>query len=135
MERKWLTFAVLAAGLVVVSLLVGLTADGGSTGPPLQLQRSTAADGRPELLITVAEDVNRESNARGPVVDLKCRDARGGVVIEAQHEWPLLSDGSPPLPHVHQPASQIELARSTAARSPGPRSSSRAGWASASSRG
>ncbi|HZI92067.1 MAG TPA: hypothetical protein VFD31_10645 [Thermoleophilaceae bacterium] len=108
MERKWLTVAVLAAGLVVVSLLVGLTADGGSSGPPLQLERATAVDGRPELLITVAEDVNRESNARGPVVDLKCRDARGGVVIEAQHEWPLLSDGSPPLPHVHQPASQIE---------------------------
>ncbi len=45
MDRKWLTFAVLAAGLVVVSLLVGLSADGGSTGPPLQLERATATDG------------------------------------------------------------------------------------------
>lgn len=111
MERKWLTFAVLAAGLVVVSLLVGLSADGGSTGPPLQLARATAVDGRPELLVTVADDVNRESNARAPVVDLKCRDAQNAVVIRAQHEWPLESDGDPPAPHIHQPASQIELGK------------------------
>ena len=48
-----MTFAVLAAGLVVVSLVVGLSADGGSTGPPLQLERATATDGRPELLVTI----------------------------------------------------------------------------------
>ena len=71
MDRKWLTFAVLAAGLVVVSLLVGLSADGGSTGPPLQLERATTA----------------------------------------RHAWSLESDGYPPAPHIHQPASPIELGK------------------------
>ncbi len=111
MDRKWLTFAALAAGLVVISLLVGLTSDGPGSGPPLQLERATATDGRPELLVTVADGVNRASNARGPVVDFDCRDAQGEVVITAKHPWPLESDGSPPLPHIHQPASQIELGR------------------------
>ena len=111
MDRKWLTFAVLAAGLVVVSLLVGLSADGGSTGPPLQLERAPGADGRPELLVTVSDSVNVASNARGPTVALKCRDGRGGQVIDARHAWPLERDGDPPAPHIHQPASPIELGK------------------------
>jgi hypothetical protein len=110
-DRKWLTFAALAAGLVVVTLVVGLTSGGGSSGPPLQLERSTATDGRPELLVTVSDSVNIASNARGPTVDLRCRDGNGGVVLNARHTWPLAKDGNPPLPHLHQPASQIELGK------------------------
>ena len=72
-----MTFAVLAAGLVVVSLVVGLSADGGSTGPPLQLERATATDGRPELLVTVSDSVNVASNASSSTVDLKCLDGAG----------------------------------------------------------
>ena len=112
MNRKWLTFAVLAAGLVAVSLVVGLTSGGGSSGgPPLQLERATAADGRPELLVTVSDSVNVASNALGPTVDLKCVDGNAGTVIDARHAWPLESDGDPPAPHIHQPASQIELGK------------------------
>jgi hypothetical protein len=110
-DRKWLTFGVLAAGLVAVSLLVGLSSGGGSTGPPLQLERATATDGRPELLVTVSDSVNVESNARGPTVGLKCRDGKGAMVLDARHTWPLERDGEPPAPHIHQPASQIELSK------------------------
>jgi len=110
-ERKWLTFGVLAAGLVVVSLLVGLSADGGSTGPPLQLERAPGTDGRPELLVTVSDNVNVASNARGSTVDLKCRDGKGAMVLDARHTWPLEKDGDPPAPHIHQPASPIELGK------------------------
>ena len=111
MDRKWLTFGVLAAGLVAVSLVIGLTSGGGSTGPPLQLERATAAGGRPELLVTVSENVNTASSARTSTVDLKCRDGNGAMVLDSRHSWPLQSDGSPPLPHIHQPASQIELGK------------------------
>jgi len=106
-----LTFGVLAAGLVVVSLLVGLSADGGSTGPPLQLERAPGTDGRPELLVTVSDNVNVASNARGSTVDLKCRDGKGAMVLDARHTWPLEKDGDPPAPHIHQPASPIELGK------------------------
>jgi len=109
-DRKWLTFAVLTAGLVAVSLTVGLTSGGGSSdGPPLLLERATAADGRPELLVTVSDSVNVASNAHGPTVALRCLDGNGGTVIDARHTWPLESDGDTPAPHIHQPASQIEL--------------------------
>ena len=111
MDRKWLTFAVLAAGLVAVSLLVGLSSGGSSTGPPLQLERATATDGRPELLVTVSESVNVASNARGSTVDLKCRDGKGVMVLDARHTWPLEKDGDPPAPHIHQGASPIELSK------------------------
>lgn len=106
-----MTFAVLAAGLVVVSLVVGLSADGGSTGPPLQLERATATDGRPELLVTVSDSVNVASNASSSTVDLKCLDGSRDAVITARHAWPLESDGDPPAPHIHQPASPIELGK------------------------
>lgn len=106
-----MTFGVLAAGLVVVSLLVGLSADGGSTGPPLQLERAPGTDGRPELLVTVSDNVNVASNARGSTVDLKCRDGKGAMVLDARHTWPLEKDGDPPAPHIHQPASPIELGK------------------------
>ena len=111
MDRKWLTFGVLAAGLVAVSLVIGLTSGGGSTGPPLQLERATGAAGRPELLVTVSDSVNIASNARGSTVDLRCRDGNGGMILNARHSWPLDRDGDPPAPHIHQPASQIELAK------------------------
>jgi len=32
-------------------------------------------------------------------------------VITARHAWPLESDGDPPAPHIHQPASPIELGK------------------------
>jgi len=110
-DRKWLTFAVLAAGLVGVSLLIGLTRSGGSSGAPLQLQRDISRDGRPELLVTVGNDVNVASNAEGPTVELLCSDIDGATVIQKRHGWPLVVDSNPPAPHIHQPASQIELGK------------------------
>ncbi len=44
-------------------------------------------------------------------MDLKCRDGKGVMVLDARHTWPLEKDGDPPAPHIHQGASPIELSK------------------------
>lgn len=112
MDRRWLTFAVLLVLLVGVSALIVLLGPGDQEpSTRLQLQRATAANGFPELLVTVADALNVPGTTEGRgTVGLICRDRAGEVVIQARHEWPLLNDGEPPAPHVHQPASRRELA-------------------------
>lgn len=112
MDRRWLTFLVLLALLVAGSGLIVLL-QGGDDGPAtLQLQRATAVTGVPELLVTIADETNDPDAAGGrETVDFECRDARGEQVIQARHAWPLEKDGDPPAPHIHQPATEQELAR------------------------
>ena len=62
--------------------------------------------------MTVADELNEPAVTEGRgTVGLLCRDRAGAVVLEARHEWPLLNDGDPPAPHIHQPAGERELAR------------------------
>jgi len=113
LDRRWLTFAVLLVLLVGVSALVALLGPAGDEASTrLELRRATAANGFPELLVTVADEFNEPATTDGrATVGLVCRDRAGEVVLEARHEWPLLNDGDPPAPHVHQPAGKGELAR------------------------
>lgn len=107
---KWATFGVLLALLAGGSLLIVLLAGGDASARPIAVERATTPDGLQELLITVSDEINVPATTDGrETVDLTCRDARGEAVIGAQHQWPLLKDGEPPAPHIHQPASLEEL--------------------------
>lgn len=109
-RSKWTTFAVLLALLGGGSLLIVLLGGGDAEGRPIEVERAVAATGIQELLITVSDEANVPATTDGEeLVDLICTDARGEMVVRGQHQWPLISDGEPPEPHIHQAASLQEL--------------------------
>lgn len=112
MDRRWLTFLVLLVLLAGASGLI-VVLQGEEDGPAtLQLQRATAVNGLPELLVTISDETNDPDGAGGrETVGFECRDPQGELVIQARHGWPLEKDGDPPAPHIHQPATDPELAR------------------------
>jgi hypothetical protein len=112
MDRRWLTFLVLLVLLVGASGLIVLLQGSDEADTTLQLQRATAVNGLPELLVTIADETNDPEIAGGrEIVGFECRDGRGERVIQARHAWPLENDGDPPAPHIHQPVTERELAR------------------------
>lgn len=112
MDRRWLTFLVLLVLLAGASGLIVLLQGSGGGDPILQLQRATAVNGLPELLVTITDETNDPDAAGGrETVEFECRDEGGELVIQARHGWPLEKDGEPPAPHIHQPATEQELAQ------------------------
>lgn len=105
-------FLVLLALLAGASGLIVVLQGSDDVDATLQLQRATAVNGLPELLVTIADETNDPDTAGGrATVGFECRDAGGELVIQARHGWPLENDGDPPAPHIHQPATERELAR------------------------
>lgn len=123
MKRKLITLGVLLGVLGAASLLVVLLGgDGEAAGgtQAIEVQQYTTPDGVVEVLATVSQELNVPATADGAKdVTFECVDGQDEVVLRSQQPWPLLSDGNPPAPHVHQPASPQELRRLAKCRFPG----------------
>ena len=106
------TLGVLLAVLGAGSALVVLLGDGGGSNGEalLKVEQAVTPDGGVEILVTVPTDINVAETARGQTtVIFECLDSGGQVVIRSRQGWPLVSDGNPPAPHVHQPATPEEV--------------------------
>jgi len=120
-KRKLVTLGVLLAVLAGGSLLVALVGAGGESGDAqaIVVEQFTTPDGVVEVLVTVSQELNVPATAGGAKnVVFECVDGKDEVVLNSQQSWPLLSDGDPPAPHVHQPATPEELQQLSKCRFP-----------------
>lgn len=116
-----MTLGVLVGALAGGSLLVVLLGGGEEAGSTqaIEVSQDTTPDGVVEVLVTVPQELNVPATAKGAAnVTFECVDGDGETVLRSQQSWPLLSDGDPPAPHVHQPASPEELQRLSKCRFP-----------------
>ncbi len=121
MRAKLVTLVVLVAVLGIGSLLLVLLGGDEEAGGAQNIivEQATTPDGLVEVLVTVPDEINVPETANGQTtVRFECVDAQGEAVLGSQQQWPLLSDGDPPAPHVHQPASPEEIARLSECRFP-----------------
>ena len=110
---------VLLGGGVLLLVLLGGGGGGAGATQPIKIEQYTTPEGLVEVLVTVSDEVNVPKTAGGAqTVAFECVDPKGEVVLRSQQTWPLLSDGDPPAPHVHQPASPEELRRLAECRFP-----------------
>ena len=121
MTRKLVTLGVLlgvlGAGSLLLVLLGGSDEVGGTQA--IVVEQYTTPDGVVEVLATVTQEINVPATAGGAKsVAFECIDGEGEVVLRSRQQWPLLSDGDPPAPHVHQPASPEELRGLSSCRFP-----------------
>jgi hypothetical protein len=100
--------------LVAAPLAIWAATSGGSgdeTKKGLIVERGVALNGDPELVLSIAGEVNVASGASN--VRVECTDANGKVIVQGTQPWPFLEEPGYPHPHVHQTdsAEKIEGAR------------------------
>jgi hypothetical protein len=77
----------------------------------LIVERWTALDGAPELLVSLGDRaLNSLAATKGKrAVRVKCVDRDGKVVIDVEHKWPFVWEKGFDYAHAHQPASRVQL--------------------------
>lgn len=98
--------------LVIAAPLVAWTAASQrETAEDLIVERWTALDGAPELLVSLGDKaLNSLATTKGKrAVRVKCVDRGGKVVIDAEHKWPFVWERGFDYAHAHQPASRVQL--------------------------
>ena len=89
--------------LVTAPLAIWAATSGGSGGGDkegLIVERGQSVTGDPELILSIAGDVQVTSGASS--VRVECVDKDGRVIMNATHPWPFLDETGYPYPHVHQ---------------------------------
>jgi hypothetical protein len=111
-------FAPKALILVIIATpLIAWTASAGgdekNDGQSLIVERATAANGAPELLVSLGDDdLNTLETTNGEkVVRVECVARNGEVVLDAKQRWPFVDEPEFDYPHAHQPASREQLQR------------------------
>jgi hypothetical protein len=98
--------------LIIATPLVAWTAASQSEkAEDLIVERWTALDGAPELLVSLGDKaLNTLATTKGKrAVRVKCVDRDGKVVIDAEHKWPFIWERGFDYAHAHQPASRVQL--------------------------
>jgi hypothetical protein len=89
--------------LVVAPLAIWAGTSGGSGEDDKQgliVERSVSTTGEPELVLSIAGDVNVTSGASS--VTIECVDRDGKVLIKGTQPWPFIDEPGFPYPHAHQ---------------------------------
>jgi hypothetical protein len=100
--------------LVVAPLAIWAGTSGGSGDGDkegLIVERGVSVTGAPELILSIAGDVNVTSGASS--VTIECVDKDGKVLIKGTQPWPFVEEPGYPYLHVHQADSpeKVEGAR------------------------
>ena len=99
--------------LVAVPLAIWAAASGGSGEDEQGLiaERGVSLEGAPELVLSIAGDVQVTGGASS--VTVECTDKDGEVIIEGTQPWPFVEEPGYPYPHAHQTDSpeKVEGAR------------------------
>jgi hypothetical protein len=100
--------------LVVAPLTIWAATSGGSgegDKEGLIAERGVATTGAPELILSIAGDVQVTSAASS--VTIECVDKDGKVLIKGTQPWPFIEEPGYPYPHVHQADApeKVEAAR------------------------
>jgi hypothetical protein len=110
--RRYAPVAVILL-LVAAPLAIWAATSGGSDEEQkgLIVERSVGLNGEPELVISIAGDVQVTSGASN--VRVECTDANGTVIVKGTQPWPFIEEPGYPYAHVHQTDSpeKIEGAR------------------------
>ena len=89
--------------LVVAPLAIWAATSGGSGDDDKQgliVERGASTTGEPELILSIAGDVNVKNGASS--VTVECLDKDGKVLIKGTQPWPFIEEPGYPYPHVHQ---------------------------------
>jgi hypothetical protein len=100
--------------LVVAPLAIWAATSGGSGEDDKQgliVERGVSITGEPELVLSIAGDVQVRSGASS--VAIECVDKDGKVLIKGTQPWPFVEETGYPYPHAHQvaPPEKVEGAR------------------------
>jgi hypothetical protein len=98
--------------LVIAAPLVAWTAASQrETAADLIVERWTALNGAPELLVSLGDKaLNTLATTKGErVVRVTCVDRAGKVVIDGKHKWPFVWERGFDYAHAHQPATRVQL--------------------------
>ena len=100
--------------LVVAPLAIWAATSGGSGDGDKQgliVERGVSTTGAPELILSIAGDVEVTTGATS--VEVECVDKDGKVLIKGTQPWPFAEEPGYPYPHVHQTDSpeKVEGAR------------------------
>ncbi len=89
--------------LVVAPLAIWAATSGGSGDGDKQgliVERGVSITGEPELVLSIAGDVEVTSGASS--VTVECVDKDGKTLIKGTQPWPFIEEPGYPYPHVHQ---------------------------------
>jgi hypothetical protein len=89
--------------LVVAPLAIWAATSGGSRDDEkkgLIVERGVSTTGEPELVLSIAGDVEVTSGAS--FVTVECVDKDGKVLIKGTQPWPFVEEPGYPYPHAHQ---------------------------------
>jgi hypothetical protein len=89
--------------LVVGPLAIWAATSGGSGGGDKQgliVERGVSITGEPELVLSIAGDVEVTSGASS--VTVECLDKDGKTLIKGTQPWPFIEEPGYPYAHVHQ---------------------------------
>jgi len=89
--------------LVVAPLAIWAATSGGSGDGDKQgliVERGVSITGEPELVLSIAGDVEVTSGASS--VTIECVDKDGKVLIKGTQPWPFIEEPGYPYPHAHQ---------------------------------
>jgi hypothetical protein len=98
--------------LVIAAPLVAWTAASQSDkAEDLIVERWTALDGAPELLVSLGDKaLNTLATTKGKrVVRVRCVDRAGKLVIDGEHKWPFVWEKGFDYAHAHQKATRVQL--------------------------
>lgn len=97
----------LIAAVVAIALITWAAASGDGDLESLIVERWTNESGSPELIVSVTErHVNTLAATDGErIVRLTCFSRDGAVLVDAEQEWPFVTDLGFEYPHAHQQAS------------------------------
>jgi hypothetical protein len=94
---------IVIVSLVVAPLAIWAATSGGSRDDDKQgliVERQASTTGEPELILSIAGEVNVKNGASS--VTVECLDKDGKVLIKGTQPWPFIEEPGYPYPHVHQ---------------------------------
>jgi hypothetical protein len=105
---------IVIALLVVAPLAIWAATSGGSGEDDKQgliVERGVSTTGEPELILSIAGNVEVTSGASS--VTIECLDKDGKMLIKSTQPWPFIEEPGYPYPHAHQADSpeKVEGAR------------------------
>ena len=103
LDRRRHAPVIVIALLVVAPLAIWATTSGGSGENDKQgliVERGVSTTGEPELILSIAGNVQVTSGATSVAVE--CVDKDGKVLIKGTQPWPFIEEPGYPHAHVHQ---------------------------------
>jgi hypothetical protein len=100
--RRYAPVAVIVV-LVAAPLAIWAGTSGGGGDDDkrgLIAERGTSIEGTPELILSIAGDVQVQGAATS--VRVECTDKDGNVIVNGTQPWPFVDEPGYPYPHVHQ---------------------------------